>query len=155
MAEGRFTSEIIEDYYANAAPAEDVTLTERDADAVLEELLPAQTQSYVLGVKLKLETHEIEAIHMRYLDPRDRLLHIIIAFLRRAEPRPTWRVIVDALRSPVVNLTALAERVEAAHFPDPTATRPPPPATGESVRRQSMSAHSYVQSCNHNRTVFS
>ena len=45
MAEGRFTSEIIEDYYANAAPAEDVTLTERDADAVLEELLPAQTQS--------------------------------------------------------------------------------------------------------------
>ena len=153
MAEVRFTSEIIEDYYANAAPAEDVTLTERDADAVLEELLPAQTQSYVLGVKLKLETHEIEAIHMRYLDPRDRLLHIIIAFLRRAEPRPTWRVIVDALSSPVVNLTALAERVEAAHFPDPTATRPPPRATGESVRRQS--AHSYVQSCNHNRTVFS
>ena len=40
--------------------------------------------------------------------------------------------------------SALAERVEAAHFPDATATRPPPPATGESVTRQSMSAHSYV-----------
>ena len=140
MAEGRFTSEIIEDsyLYANAAPAEDVPLTERDAAAVLEELLPAQTQSYLLGMKLKLEIHEIEAIHMKYLDPRDRLLHIILAFLRRAEPRPTWRVIVDALRNPIVNLTALAERVEAAHFPDPTATLPPPPATGESVTRQSM-----------------
>ena len=41
---------------------------------------------------------------------------------------------MDALRSPAVNLTALAERVEAAHFPDSTATRPPPP-------RQSTSVH--------------
>ena len=140
MAEGRFTSDIIEDsyLYANAAPAEDVPLTERDAAAVLEELLPAQTQSYLLGMKLKLEIHEIEAIHMKYLDPRDRLLHIILAFLRRAEPRRTWRVIVDALRNPIVNLTALAERVEAAHFPDLMATGPPPPAKGESVTRQSM-----------------
>ena len=101
----------------------DVTLTERDAPVVLEELLPAQTQSYQLGMKLKLEIHEIEAIHTKYLDPRDRLLHIILAFLRQAEPRPTWRVIVDALRNPAVNLTALAEKVEAVHFPDPTATR--------------------------------
>ena len=38
--------------------------------------------------------------------------------------------------------SALAERVEATHFPDPTATRPPPPA--ESVTRQSMNYHSYV-----------
>ena len=67
-------------------------------------------------MKLKLEIHEIEAIHEKYLDPRDRLLHIILAFLRRAEPRPTWRVIVDALRSPIVNLTALAERVEATRL---------------------------------------
>ena len=40
--------------------------------------------------------------------------------------------------------SALARRDEAAHFPDPTATRPLPPATGESVTRQSMSSHSYV-----------
>ena len=39
----------------------------------------------------------------------------------------------ENLKSPAVNLTALAERVEAAHFPYSTATRPPPPATGESV----------------------
>ena len=50
----------------------------------------------------------------------------------------------ENLKSPAVNLTALAERVEAAHFPDPTATRPPPPATGESVTRQSMSVHNVM-----------
>ena len=70
----------------------------------------------------------------KYQDPKDRLYHIIIAFLSQAEPRPTWRVIVDALRSPVVNLTALAERVEAAHFPDLTAARDVvPETTGKSL----------------------
>ena len=39
-------------------------------------------------------------------------------------------------KSPAVNLTALAEREGAAYFPEPTATRPPPPATGESATSQ-------------------
>ena len=111
----------------------DETLTESDAADILEELLSAQNQSYLLGMKLKLPLHEVEAIHLKYLDPRERLLHVIIAFLRQAEPRPTWRVIVEALRNPIVNLPALAKRVEAAHFPDPTATREPPVVYGEFI----------------------
>ena len=99
------------------------TLTPDDAGKILEKLLEAQNQSFMLGLGLNLRLHEVEAIHERYQDARERLLHIIIAFLRQAEPTPTWRAIVDALKSPVVGLTALARRVEAAHFPDPTATR--------------------------------
>ena len=34
---------------------------------------------------------------------------------------------------PPFNLTALAKRVEAAHFPDPTASRDLPTTSGESV----------------------
>ena len=94
-------------------------------------------KAYMLGLAFELPPHEVYAIKKTYPDPQEFLLQVILAFLRRAEPRPTWRVIVDA---PAVNLTALARRVEAVHFPDPTATRPPPPATGESVTRQSMSA---------------
>ena len=138
MAEGNFTSELaVALAISHTAPAEDVTLTERDAMAIFEELLEAMNQAYVLGLKMNLPTHEVDAISAAYTNARDRLLQVILVFLRRAEPRPTWRVIVDALRSPAVNLTALAERVEAAHFPDLMATRLPPPATGESVTRQS------------------
>ena len=140
MAEGKFTSELaVALAISHTAPAEDVTLTERDAMAIFEELLEAMNQAYVLGLKMNLPTHEVDAISAAYTNARDRLLQVILVFLRRAEPRPTWRVIVDVLKSPAVNLTALAERVEAAHFPDLTATRPPPPATGESVTRQSIS----------------
>ena len=129
---------------AHTAPTEGVTLTERDAMAIFEELQEAMNKAYQLGLVFELPPHELDAIKKNYPDPRDLLLQVILAFLRRAEPRPTWRVIVDALRSPVVNLTALAKRVEAAHFPDSTATQPPPPATGESVTRQSMSARDVI-----------
>ena len=104
----------------------DETLTPDDAGKILEELLEAQNHSVMLGLGLNLRLHEVEAIRDRYSDPRERLLYIIIAFLRQAEPRPTWRVIVEALGNPIVNLPALARRMEAAHYPDPTAIRPPP-----------------------------
>ena len=101
----------------------DMTLTPDDAVDVLEELLPAQHKSYELGLKLKLPQHVVEAIHSKELPPDKYLLKILIKFLQQVEPRPTWRVIVEALRSPAVDLPALARRVEVAHFPDPTATR--------------------------------
>ena len=97
-------------------------LTPDDAVDMLEELLPAQNKSYEMGLKLKLPQHEVESIHSAYSKPRSRLLHILIGFANQAEPRPTWGVIVEALRSPAVNLPALAAGVEAAHLPDPTTT---------------------------------
>ena len=114
-----------------AALTGDEPLTPDDADNVLEEILEAQNQSYALGQKLKLPLHVVEDICDKHSEPRDRLLQILTAFLQQREPRPTWRAIVAALRSPAVNLPQLAMRVEAAHFPNPTASHetPPPEAT--------------------------
>ena len=111
----------------HAAPSGDETLTPDDAVNVLEELLPAQIHSYVLGLKLGLSPHVVDSIHERHAEPRDRLLHVLIAFTEQTQPRPTWRVIADTLRNPVVKLPYLADNVKAAHFPDTTATRDVPP----------------------------
>ena len=120
--------------HKNTAPAGDDTLHLNDTVSILEELVEAQNQSSTFGLTLNLPVHEVEAICLTCANPRDRLLQIIITFLRRAEPRPTWRVIVDALRSPIVNLTALAERVEVAHFPDlAAACDVVPETTGKSL----------------------
>ena len=86
---------------------------------VLEELLPAQNKSYELGLKFKLQQYEVESIHSMYSNPRTRLLHILIEFTNQTERRPTYGVIIEALRSPAVNLPALASKVEAAHPPTP------------------------------------
>ena len=109
--------------HTNAAPAVDEALKPNDAGKILVELLDAQNHAHLLGLMMNVKPRDVEAIQATYQQPKDRLLHIIMAFLQQAEPRPTWRAIVDALKSPVVGLTALARRVETAHFPDPTATR--------------------------------
>ena len=98
----------------------DEALRPGKAAYILDQILEAQNQSYLLGLKLNLAQHDVEAIHTMYLEPKDRLLHVLIAFLKHVEPTPTWRVILDALRTPSVNLQELARRVERAHFPDST-----------------------------------
>ena len=102
-----------------AAPTGDELLTPDDAVNVLEEILEAQNQSYVLGLKLKLPLHVLDGLYDKYWEPRDRLLHILIQFTKQVDLRPTWRAIVDALKSPAINLPRLAIRVEVAHLPDP------------------------------------
>ena len=96
------------------------TLKPDDAFNVMEELLPAQNESRELGLKLNLPPHEVGAIFRMYSKPRSRLLHVITEVFKQVEPAPTWRVIIEALRSPGVNLPHLARKLEVAHFPDPT-----------------------------------
>ncbi|CAI8049102.1 hypothetical protein GBAR_LOCUS27042, partial [Geodia barretti] len=102
----------------HTAPGMDKTLRPADAEEIFEELLPAQNKSLELGLALNMPPPEVEAIHSQYKDPHDRLLRVIIKFLEQMGPRPTWRVIVEALRSCAVGLPGIARRVEAAHCPD-------------------------------------
>ncbi|CAI8041778.1 hypothetical protein GBAR_LOCUS23179 [Geodia barretti] len=91
----------------------DKTLTEADTEEIVENLASAHTQSFVLGIRFNLPLHEVEAIHSEYLDIHGRFLQIILAFLKQQNPKPTWRVIIEALRSPIVNLPGLADELEA------------------------------------------
>lgn len=99
----------------------------------MEELVEAQNHAHLLGLMLSVKPHNVEAIQKTYQQPMDRLFHIILAFLRQSQPRPTWKVIIDALRSQVVNLPELATRLERAHFPAQTAVQELPTASGEPV----------------------
>ena len=113
-----------------SAPAVYETLSPDDAGRILEELLDAQNHAHLLGLMMKVKPCDVQAIQATYQQPKDRLLRVITAVLLQAEPRPTWAAIINALKSPVVGLTALASRLEAAHFPDPTSTRDIPPPHG-------------------------
>lgn len=86
------------------------------------ELLPAQNQAYELGLELKLPPYRVEEIHSTFTDPQKCFRLIITEFTQQVEPRPTWKAIVKALKSPAVNLPALAGKVEVAHLYDSTLT---------------------------------
>ena len=86
--------------------------------------MEAQNQSRLLGLKLNVPDYIVTSIHARYTDPKERLYYVVVEFLKQVDPRPTWRAIVAALRSPAVKLPQLAMRVEVAHCPDPTGEVP-------------------------------
>ena len=65
-----------------------------------------------LARKLKIPDHTVEAIEKQYIDSQERLYHVIVEFVKQVEPRPMWRIIIDALRSSIVNLPRLAEEFE-------------------------------------------
>ncbi|CAI8020388.1 hypothetical protein GBAR_LOCUS12201, partial [Geodia barretti] len=79
-----------------------------------------------MGLKLKLPHHVVEAIHSKDMPPDKYLFKVLIKFLQQVEPRPTWRVIVEALKSRMVDLPALAKMVDTAHFICPITVTPPP-----------------------------
>ena len=109
-----YTASVAENQLPSTATG-DETLTSDDAASVQDEIIEAQNDSFVIGLKLNLPEYEVKSIHSMYTHPRDRLLHILLEFTKQIEPRPTWRVIVDALKSPAVNLTQLAKRMEDKH----------------------------------------
>ena len=64
---------------------------------------------------MNVKPYDVVVIQATYQQPKDRLLHIILAFLNQAEP--TWRVIVEALRSPVVNLLRQWKQLISLNLP--------------------------------------
>ena len=84
--------------------------------SVLDEILEAQNDSNVIGLQLRVPPHVVESIHSTHSQPRDRLLHVLLEFLKKVEPRPTWRVVADALRRPSVNFPHLAQNIESKYL---------------------------------------
>ena len=87
----------------------------------MEELLEVQNKSDELGLKLNLAPHVVQATHDGNTGPQTRLRRVISEFLKQVDP--TWREIIDALRSDLVGFPRLAKKVEDAHIPNPTSIR--------------------------------
>ena len=96
----------------DAVVPEDATLNDDDAMQIVCEIHEVQTKSATLGRLLKVKKTTVDSIHQQYSDPQERLVRVIDEFLKQVEPRPTWRIIANALRSSLINLPALAKKIE-------------------------------------------
>ena len=102
----------------------DRTLTREDVPKIVEMLLDIQHKARILGLVLKLPRETVVSIQNNS-DQMDHLFDVIDEFVKLKEPRPTWRVIVKALRSPIIGVQRLADMIERkyeeeegnAHFP--------------------------------------
>ena len=88
-------------------------LSQDDAVEVVKELLSVQTKSKELGHLLGLPRERVDAILHSYRDPQKQLFYIIEEFLKQIEPRPTWGLILEALRSTLLKEYRLAMDIES------------------------------------------
>ena len=103
--------------FAEADTFKDRILCQDDVPDVACEILDARTKSDLFGRVLKLPAATVQSIHQQYSNPQDRLFHIIDELVKQVEPPPTWRVILEALRNPLISYHYIALKVERKHCP--------------------------------------
>jgi len=91
-------------------------LTSDDLGCVLEGVLDAAAQWYNLGLKLKVRTGRLNSIRTEFSTPEVQLREMLNAWLTTGD-NPSWKTLIDALRSPLVGASQLAAVLEAEYCP--------------------------------------
>ena len=105
--------------FADADAFKDRILSQDDVPDVVCEILDVRTKSDKFGRVLKLPRVTVYSIHQQYSDPQDRLFAVLDEFVKQVEPPPTWRVILKALRNPLIGHSRLAQDIESKYCPCP------------------------------------
>ena len=93
----------------------DKILSQDDVPDVVCEILDVRTKSDKFGRVLKLPKATVDSVYQQYSDPQDRLFAVLDEFVKQVEPPPTWRVILEALRNPLIGQHRLAQEIESKY----------------------------------------
>jgi hypothetical protein len=109
----------------------DRTLNREDVNDISERLLGLQNKPKLLSRALKLPLTVIDSVPKRTQTSEvlDALIYVIESLVRQVEPRPTWRLILDALKSQLMNEAALSKQIEEDIVPKSTCDSELPSAT--------------------------
>ena len=92
----------------------DRTLDSKDSTDIASELLGLENKAQNLGRVLELPKYIIDITPLPSPVTHAAILYIIDELLKQVEPRPTWRVILAALRHPLVGEAGLAREIETS-----------------------------------------
>ena len=87
----------------------DSRLYQDDAVEILQKLILVKDKYEIFGLLLKVPQLSPQRQHS---DPQDGLLQVIDEFLKGTDPRPTWKVIINVLRHPLLQYHELAMKIE-------------------------------------------
>jgi len=84
--------------------------------ALLNELHLVRASWYNIGVQLDIPHTTLDCFKQSYSDPSDLMREMLKCWLDTAvDPRPTWEVVIAALRSPIVDKKSVAEQLESKY----------------------------------------
>jgi hypothetical protein len=86
-------------------------LGQSDLRRVQNTLWDARPQWYNLGLELHLTSATLDSIQLANQQDPDRCFRAMLTKWLRGHQRPTWSALAEALRSPSVGLSHLAEEI--------------------------------------------
>ena len=105
--------------FTEADAFKDRRLNHDDVTDVACEILEVQTKSKTFGRVLGLPKFIVDSVHKQNSDPQECLFGVLDEFVKQVKPPPTWRVIVEALRNPLIGHSRLAQEIESKYCPCP------------------------------------
>ena len=87
-----------------------------DLVCVLEEILDVSADWYDLGLQLKVSIGTLRSIRAEFCSPKHQLRETLNAWLTTGD-NPSWKTLIDALRSRMVGASQLAATLETKYCP--------------------------------------
>ena len=98
--------------YLYQSPTITGTLTIQDLGTVLNTTWDARSQWLAVGLGLGISMHTLNAIKIDHHGVSgDCYSNVLVEWLRRGDPSPTWRALAEALKSHLVGMSDLAEQL--------------------------------------------
>ena len=91
-------------------------LTADDLGCVLREVLDVSADWYDLGLELKVRVGTLDNIRTDFTAAKHQLREMLKAWLTTGD-YPSWKTLIDALRSPVVGASQMAAALEMKYCP--------------------------------------
>ena len=86
-----------------------------DLSCVREELLDVSSRWFDIGLKLKLSVGTLESVRDQYPRPSTALREMLLHWLKKVDPPPTWEGLACALESRTVGEPRLAEQLRTKY----------------------------------------
>ena len=105
--------------YVPSCPASSLGVS--DLSCVREELLDVSHKWFDIGLKLQLSVGTLECIRDQYPSPSTSLREMLLDWLKKVDPPPTWEGLACALESRTVGEPRLAEQLRTKYCKPPQA----------------------------------
>ena len=92
-------------------------MSDKDIKHVRREIYEARAKWYDIGIELEIPTGTLKSIKSMYGSPADCLVEMLDTWLKQVDPKPSWRLLIDALEQPTVGEERLAERLKQKYYP--------------------------------------
>ena len=99
--------------YVPSYPASSLGVS--DLTCVREELLDVSHKWFDIGLKLQLSVGTLECIRDQYPSPSTSLREMLLDWLKKVDPPPTWEGLACALESRTVGEPRLAEQLRTKY----------------------------------------